>query len=214
MAGLFPIALKLAGRRCVVVGGGAVALRRVEALLEAEGSVAVVAPQVDPQVQQLADQGRIALDQRAYVPGDLTGALLVIAATDRSDVNAAVAADARSAGVLCCDSDQPDRGDFVVPAAVRRGDLLLTATTGGSSPALSARIRKELEARYGDEYAEMTAILRQAREAVLSSEPDPAARRRRLSALAEDDSLLELIRSGRSGEARERALRCISSPPA
>ncbi len=212
MPPLFPIALNLSQRTCVVVGGGSVAARRVRSLLEAGARVRVVAPDLDPSLVQLAADRSVELLRRPYCATDLAEAVLAVAATDDPAVNAAIVADSRDAGVICCDASSPARGDFVVPSIVRRGDLLIAVTASGTSPALAARLRDELAERYGPEYGELTSLLGEARERVLAQVPEPRERQRILRQLAEDESLLDLIRAGRQSQAREKALSCISLP--
>jgi precorrin-2 dehydrogenase/sirohydrochlorin ferrochelatase len=211
MTRLFPIAIRIEGRRCVVVGGGAVAARRAEALLEAGGAVTVVAPEACAEIREWAAEGRIAMIEAPYRPAHLDGAFLVVAATDRPEVNAAIAKEARARSVLCNDAEVPDRGDFVVPSILRRGDLLITVTTGGHSPALAARLRDELAERFGPEFEEYVALLGEVRAHVLETIPDARRRRAALGALAREDTILMLIREGRASEARARAFSCISS---
>jgi precorrin-2 dehydrogenase/sirohydrochlorin ferrochelatase len=211
MSGYLPIALRLTGRRCLVVGGGELAARRVESLLEAGGEVVVVAPEVCQSLKARVGNREVTHLQSVYEPEHLRGALLVIAATDRSDVNAQVVADAAAAGILCCDAETAERGDFMVPAVVRRGDFILAVTTLGCSPSLAARVRRELEAAYGPEYGELAALLGEAREKALQTVHDAARRRAALTELAGDESLLALLRDGRADEARAKAISCISS---
>lgn len=210
-APLFPIALRLAGRLCVVVGGGAVAVRRVEALREAEAAVLVVAPAVGETLAEYAAAGHITWRPEPYAVSCLEGAFLVVAATDNPAVNAQVAQDAQERGLLCNDAETPERGDCVIPSLVRRGALLLSVTTGGQSPALAARIRDELAAQYGEEYAAYTALLGEVRAQVLETVSDLARRRTILRALSADTSLLPLLRQGQTGEARKKAFSCILS---
>jgi len=211
MTRFLPIALNVEGRRCVVVGGGTVAARRVEALLEAGGVVTVIAPEADAAIQKAAQDGRIELKPTAYQASHLDGAFLISAATNLPAINAAVARDAQARGILCNDAEDPDRGDFIVPSTVRRGDLLLAVTTGGASPSLAARIAEALEATYGPEYAAYTALLGEVRRHVLATVADSKRRRAALNTVAEDETILALIREGRADEARARAFSCISS---
>jgi precorrin-2 dehydrogenase/sirohydrochlorin ferrochelatase len=205
-----PIALKIQGWRCLVVGGGVVAARRAESLLESNAIVTVAAPALCESLLLLAESGRIDHIAELYDAHQLDGIRLVIAATDQPDVNAAVARDAAARRILVNDADDPERGDFVIPAVVRRGDLLISVTTLGSSPSIAKRLRDELAAAYGPEWSDYTALLREIRIRVLAEVEEPARRKQALTALAADESLLELIREGRADEARARALACIS----
>jgi precorrin-2 dehydrogenase / sirohydrochlorin ferrochelatase len=141
--------LDLSGRRCVVVGGGAVATRKARKLLQAGAEVAVVSPEVLPELEGMG----VETSRRPYEYGDLEGADLAFAATDSREVNAAVAREARERGVRVNVADRPSEGDFAVPSTLRRGGLQVAVSTGGASPPLARRIRDELEASFGPEWA-------------------------------------------------------------
>lgn len=166
---LFPLNLDIRGRKAVVVGGGEVAERKCRSLLEAEAAVTLVAPEPTPYLAGLGRDGMIGLLQRAYRPGDLTGAVLAFAATGDRAVNRSVAEDARHLGIPVCVADAPEEGTFTSPSAVRRGDLLITVSTGGKSPALARRIRRKLETQYGPEYADIVDFLGHLREKLLTA---------------------------------------------
>jgi len=193
-----------------VVGGGSVAARRAEWLLDGGAAVTVVAPVLCDALQQLAESGRIDHIAAAYDYSHLDNVRFVVAATDNAEVNVAVARDAAERSILLNDADEPSRGDVIVPSVIRRGDLILAVTTLGGSPSVAKRIRDELAAAYGPEWEPYVALLREARDNVLAAVGDAARRRAILNTLAGDDSLLDLIREGRVDEARARALSCIS----
>lgn len=193
---LYPVFLELAGRRAVVVGGGRVAERKALALLEAGAAVVVVAPETTPSLAAAAAESQLVWHRRPFVPGDLAGAALAFAATDRREVNAAVAAEARAAGVPCNVADDPEACDFLVPALVRRGDLLIAISTGGASPAVARRVRETLEARFGPEWAPYLDLLSAVRAALLGLGEEPDRNRELFGDLADLD-LLPLIRDGR-----------------
>lgn len=191
----YPIALtQLAGLRCVVVGGGEVALRKIGALLDSGAQVEVISPALHPQLVQWRDDGRIRHTARPYTAGDLLGAFLVIAATDQRAVNAAVAAEARQRGMLHNITDDPDASNFHSLGAVQRGDVLLAVSTGGSSPALAALIRRKLETTFGPEYGVLAERLHALRREIGQSLTS-AARAQLWRALATEQTL-ELIRAG------------------
>jgi len=156
---LYPIFLDLSGRRCVVVGGGAVAMRKARKLLQAGAEVVVVSPAVLSELESIGAEIRY----RPYEAGDLEGADLAFTATDSREVNAAVAREARERGVLVNAADKPSEGDFAVPSTLRRGRLQVAVSTGGASPTLARRIRKELEASFGPEWAGVVEELEAAR---------------------------------------------------
>jgi precorrin-2 dehydrogenase / sirohydrochlorin ferrochelatase len=141
--------LDLSGTRCVVVGGGAVATRKARKLLQAGAEVAVISPEVLPELEGMG----VETSRRPYEYGDLEGADLAFAATDSREVNAAVAREARERGVRVNVADRPSEGDFAVPSTLRRGGLQVAVSTGGASPTLARRIRDELEASFGPEWA-------------------------------------------------------------
>jgi len=177
MTNYYPMMVDLSGRRCLVVGGGRVAERKVALLLDCGAVVEVVSPDTTPKLTALAAAGTIHLVRRAVRPDDLTGAFLIFVATDDPVVNHTVAVQAREAGGLVNVADAPEACTFHVPSAVRRGDLTIAISTGGGSPALAKRLRQRIEATIGPEYEAFLAALRElrtlAREAVL----DPAERR-------------------------------------
>ena len=149
---MLPIALRCEGHRTLVVGGGDVALRKAETLLDAGLMLHVVAPAIDVRLRTLVEvRGGVCIE-RAYAPSDLDGMDMVIAATGDDAVNAAVVADARAARVLSCDASDSNRGDFTMQATVRVGDLTFSIDSGGSTPAFSKRLAREVSERFGPEY--------------------------------------------------------------
>jgi precorrin-2 dehydrogenase / sirohydrochlorin ferrochelatase len=191
----YPLNLDLRGRRVVIVGGGAVAARKARRLLSAGAELTVVAPGVDDLLASLAAGEGVRILRREYRAGDLEGALLAFAATDDPAVNHAVAAEARERGILVDVVAAPRQGDFTTPALLERGDLVITVSTAGGSPALSRRIMKQLDSQFGPEYAEAVALLGAVREKILTVKGGSAYNERVFSELAELD-LPALIKSG------------------
>lgn len=161
--GFYPVFLELAGRRCLVVGGGAVAGRRVESLLAAGATVTVVSPALTPPLAALVSGGQVRHEARGFEPDDLDSADLAFAATDRGEANAALFREAQARGVWVNAADDPAHCTFILPAVVRRGDLSVAVSTGGTSPALARAIREELERYLTAEYATLAAIAAEAR---------------------------------------------------
>jgi precorrin-2 dehydrogenase / sirohydrochlorin ferrochelatase len=153
MSALFPMFMKLNGRRCLVVGAGTVAEPKISSLLEADAVVKVVAPQATKQVRSLARESRIEWEQREFRETDVENCFLVVSATNSVQVNTAVYREAEARGVLCNAVDDPERCDFFYPAVVRRGPLQIAISTAGYSPALAQRLRRELEEQFGPEYS-------------------------------------------------------------
>ena len=144
--------LKLAGRRCVVVGAGPVGESKIAGLLDAAATVRVVAPEATPQVQSWATAGQIEWLARPCEPADLDEMFLVVAATSSPELHEQIFAEARRRGVLCNVVDVPELCDFYYPAVAQRGALQIAVSTAGQSPALAQRLRKELEELFGPEY--------------------------------------------------------------
>lgn len=144
---LFPAFIKLARRRCLLVGAGEVALQKVSSLLAAEAEVCVVSPRVHPEIAALADAGRLGFVERAFEAGDLDGTFLVIAATNDPAVNAAVYEAAVERNILCNSVDDPPHCDFYFGSVVERGDLQIAISTAGESPAVAQRLRQEIDAQ-------------------------------------------------------------------
>ena len=165
----YPVNLDLHGKKVVIVGGGQVAERTCRSLLEAHASVTIIAPTVTPGVEELNRMGTISLLRRSWLEGDGADALLLFAATNDRTVNRSVTQEAGQRGMWVCVVDAPEEGTFTSPAVVRRGDLLLTVSTGGKSPALARRIRQELEIRYGPDYADIVDIAGKLREKLLTT---------------------------------------------
>lgn len=148
----YPINLDISGKICLVIGGGNVAYRKVRSLLGGNGQVTVISPEVLPEIRLLATRNELTYQEREYRQGDLEGAVLVFAATNCRNTQEQVAAEASKLGILLNSADSPDKCDFQVPAKVRRGELLITISTGGGSPAISRMVRMELEEQFGPEY--------------------------------------------------------------
>ena len=148
-----PIFLNIDGKPCVVIGGGVVAERKIFSLLDGGAKVTVITPEVTPGIDELFRTGRITLHRRLYEDGDLKGHLIAYSATNRRGVNRAVQGEARREGVLLNVVDDPGLCDFITPALVQRGALLLAVSTSGKSPAMARRIREQLESLFGEEYA-------------------------------------------------------------
>lgn len=207
MSGWYPVMLNIDGKTCVVIGGGAVAERKVGGLLEAGARVRLVSPTVVPALGRLAAEGLLEWKQRAAEAADVEGAALAFVATDDPAVNRRMAAAAKAAGVPVNAADEGEGGDFMVPAVLRRGDFVLTASTTGAGPAFASRVIHELGERYGEEYAGYAETLRDIRGVVKRSVGDPEERRRLLAAAADADALAEWRAAERDGAPR----RCLDA---
>lgn len=191
----FPIMLRLQDRRCLVVGGGDVAAGKVRGLLQHGAQVVVVSPRAVRQIQQQARAGLIVWRRRAFSARDVDGAFLVVAATSCSPVNKAVFRACRKRGALCNAVDDPERCDFFYPAVVRRGGLQIAISTNGSSPALAARLRRELARQFGPEWGLWLQDLGRTRRALLRKEVPTTSRRRRLLRMASAEAFKAFLRA-------------------
>ena len=165
----YPICLDLEARACVVVGGGRVAERKVLGLLSCKAQVSVISPALTEELQLQHVSGDIEWIDREFRQGDLAQAFLVIAATDDEETQKQVYEEADANNLLLNVADVPQRCNFILPATARRGDLAISVSTAGKSPALARKIRMELEKRYGPEYRVLVNILGAIRTQVLAS---------------------------------------------
>lgn len=225
-----PLLVDVAGRRVVAVGAGPVAAAKTAPFLDAGAALTVVAPDAVGEIREAAGAGRLVWHARAYAPGDLAGAFLVVAATDEGAVNARVAADAAAQATFCVRTDRPAPDDQIAPhdagppdaapgtaallGTVRHGDFIVAASTGGRVPAVARHVRAELSARYGPEYGALVELL-----ADLRAAPDVRRRLQRLDSGARRAAwrslpmadILRLLRNGDDPSARELALACLCS---
>jgi siroheme synthase-like protein len=201
--GYYPIVLQLGDRPCLVIGGGPVAERKVEALLAAGAQVTVVSPAVTPRIASWAEESRIRLIARCYRKGDLTGHVLVFATTGEGAVSAAVAAEGRRLGVWVNAADDPEHCDFILPSVLRRGELTVAVSTGGASPALSRALREELEVYLGENYQMLIEV---------ASEVRRELRQEGVAAPADawhqafDPGLRQLVMQGRRADAKAQLI--------
>jgi len=196
----YPVSLNIRGRKCVVVGGGEVARRKVRALLEHGAMVTVISPNLIPELVQLAEHGEITALNREYQTGDLKDSFVVIAATDDSDTNRRIVREAKNKAVLVNVVDDAQNSDFIVPSCLRRGDVTIAVATAGRSPALARKIRTRLEKEFGEEYAAL---------ALLIDEVRTELKQRGIAVGGDDwqaaldlDKLIELLRKGEREKAR------------
>jgi len=149
----YPAFLDIQGRACLVVGGGCVASRKVDTLLECGAVVTVVSPEISPSLQDLANARRITLKTRAYKADDLEGQFLVIGATNNEVLNHQISTHAEARNLLCNIADRPSVCNFILPSIIQRGDLVLAISTSGKSPAFAKKLRQDLESQFGEPYA-------------------------------------------------------------
>jgi precorrin-2 dehydrogenase / sirohydrochlorin ferrochelatase len=183
-APLFPMFLKLEGRPCLVVGAGKIGEGKIRSLLVAGAVVRVIAPRARKSVMDWARAGVITWEARSFEPADLDGIFLVIAATASAALNELAFRAAQARQILCNAVDDPQHCDFYFPAVVRRGQLQVAVSTGGRSPALAQRLRRELESQFSPEYAGWLEELGKTRDRLRANDIDPQHRRNLLHSLA------------------------------
>jgi siroheme synthase-like protein len=211
--------LKLKGRRCLVIGGGDIGLEKVEGLLACDAGVTLIAPVAHPELESLAEEGSIEWEKRPYAgAADLDGIFMVIAATDDSEVNIGVFDDAEQRAMLVNVVDVPPLCNFILPAIVRTGPLAIAISTAGASPALAKRMKREISALFGEEYARLAVILNDARGWAKGTLPTYQNRKEFFEGIVNGDpDPVELIREGRETEllalveaAQERAAAALA----
>ena len=206
----YPICIDIAGKSCVVIGGGEVAERKVYGLLDSGGSVTVISPKTTKNLKKLADGGVITLVSKGYKTGMLKGATIVISATDVKKINEAAYKEALSLGLPFNVVDSPDKCTFIVPSVVKRGDLVIAISTSGAFPALSKKLREELEEIYGSEYALFVRIIGLVRKKLLKGRAGCGKKERVFKGLL-DSAMPEMIRRGAWDEV-DKLLTRICSP--
>lgn len=208
---MYPLCLNIAERLCVVVGGGRVAERKVGGILAASGRVRLVSPEVTPGLATLAGSGSIEWRKKAYRRQDLEGALLVFAATNRADVQQVIREDAQAAGMLINVADAPEWCDFQVPATIRRGDLTLSVSTNGRSPAVAAMVRRRLDREFGEEYGLLTALAALLRDQALAEEGDSEQTKILFQKILHDD-IVDWLRARRWETIRQHLESVLGRP--
>jgi len=191
---LFPIYLKLANRRCLVVGAGRIGEEKIEGLLLADAKITVVAPRATPKVQLLARERKIRWEKRKFRASDLRGAFLIVAATSSLKVHEQIYKQAQRRGILCNVVDDPPHCDFYYASVVRRGALQFAISTSGQSPALAQRLRHQLEKQFGPEYGVWLDELGAARETLFARKMDPERRKRLLHTLASQKAYEDFLK--------------------
>ena len=190
----YPAFVVLKGRKCVVVGGGRVAGRKVNDLLKAEAAVTVISPALTPALKRLKDNGRITHRARGFKSSDLSKAFLAIAATGLEETNLQVAAAAEQMGILVNIVDHPELCSFIVPSSFRRGPLQVAVSTSGASPALARAIRKDMEARYGGVFGKYLIKVRALRKKAVKKIASAHEREKFLRLLASPGAIKKLLK--------------------
>ncbi len=193
----YPVNLDIKNRACLVIGGGRVGTRKVKTLVDCSAAVTVVSPEISPQLEKMASDGIVTLEKRAYRDGDLEGKFLVIGATDDEVLNRRIHAAADALNTLCNIADRPEICNFILPAIVHRGDLVLAVSTSGKSPAYAKKMRKDLENQFGEEYEPFLRLMGAIRQRLLSEAHAPEAHKPLFEKLI-TAGLLDLIKANRT----------------
>jgi precorrin-2 dehydrogenase/sirohydrochlorin ferrochelatase len=193
MSSLFPMFMKLEGRRCLVVGAGKVGEPKIGGLINTGASVHVIALEATEAVQEWAKAGKVRLELRAFAAEDLAGTFLAVVATASRTLNGSIYREAQRRGVLCNVVDDPEYCDFYYPAVVQRGDLQIAISTNGHSPSLAQKLRQQLERQFGPGYGRWVAELGETRKLVLASDLDPQRKSELLHSLASREALKAVL---------------------
>ena len=192
----YPVNLDILNRKCLVAGGGSVGTRKVLTLLDCGAIVTVISPVASEKLLELADNGSITWEKRSYLASDLDGMFLVFGATDDEELNRQISVDAEKLNMLCNIADRPNVCNFILSSIVNRGDLVISISTSGKSPAFAKKLRKELEKQFGVEYAEFLRLMGAIREKLLSEKHEPEAHKHLFEQFIKSD-VVEMIKNNR-----------------
>ena len=195
----YPVNLDIKKQKCLVVGGGRVGTRKVLTLLDCGARVTVVSPDAREKLIELANRGAITLEKRPYRETDLDGMFLVIGTTDDEELNHQISLAAEKLNMLCNIADRPQVCNFILPSIVSRGDLTISISTSGKSPALAKKLRIELEEQFGNEYADLLRLMGAIREKLLKQKHEPEAHKHLFEQLI-SRNLIDMIRDTRKKE--------------
>lgn len=204
----YPMHADLKNQKCIVIGGGTVAERKINTLLECSADVTAISPQLNKNLEQLAHSREIKYLRRNYRRGDLEGAFLVISATDNAELNSIVYNEASQKGILINVVDDPAKCTFIVPSVLQRGDFVISISTGGGCPALSKQIRERLEKEFGEEYGDYLKLLQDARDQMKQKYQTQEERQKQLVKILELD-ILPMLKEGKKGLAEKKVRECI-----
>lgn len=207
----YPVFMNITGKKCLVIGGGRVGLRKVNGLLECGADVEVISSRLCTELEALAQAGKIKALRRDFRQGDLTGAFLVFAATSDQTASRAVSAEARRAGIPVNAADEAGVSDFILPARLRRGPIVIAVSTGGESPALSRKIAARLADIFGEEYVPLAGLIAGIRSELKKQGIKVDAEKWQKA--LDLDRLALLLKEGKNDEARTLLLNSLASGP-
>src|SRR5215211_4110661 len=204
----YPVYIQLREQPCVVIGGGKIAEGKVEGLLAAQAKVTVISPDLTPPLRELAEDKQITYQARTYQPGDLTGAFMVICATDQAEINHQVWQKATANRQLVNVVDDTPRCNFIAPSILRKGDLTIAISTSGKAPALAVRLKERLQRELGPEYERFLELAGELREPLARHVPDFETRKALWYELV-DSEILHVLAGGDETSAREIISRVV-----
>lgn len=218
MGKFYPVMLELSGKTCVVVGGGRVALRKVKTLIENYTGIElkIIAPFLCQELWEICKKEAINHDnkitwvQKEYEKNELDGAFLVFACTDEEELNATIAREAKSRGMLVNSVAPPDESNFLVPASIKRGDFTISISTGGASPALAKKLREKLEEQFSHQWDKYIDFLKHCRVEIKNKIEDEKERKNIYYQLLEDDSLLNHINELNDSELKDFSIEVVA----
>ncbi len=193
----YPVNLDVQNRRCLVVGGGSVGTRKVQTLLECGAAVTVVSKKMSEELKTLSAKTTLRLKKRPYQSSDLESMFLVICATSDKELNLRINSDAEKRNMLCNVADVPEACNFILPAIVKRGDLIIAISTSGTSPAFAKKLRKDLEKQFGREYAVFLKLMGAIRKRLLAENHDPEAHKPLFETLIQQ-GVLDMIKENKT----------------
>ena len=209
MPDYYPVFLNLAGKRCVIIGGGTIAQGKIGGLLQAGCQITVISPDATPGIRQAAQRGDITWLERTYQPGDMEGAFIGVAATNVWHVNREIYEEAERLGVLLNVVDDPDLCSFIAPSVVKREPVTLAISTGGASPALARKLRETLARAEALEWTDLADVLAQARRIIKEQRVVVDPERWQCCITR---NLLDMVRDGRGQEALDLLLSQLLNP--
>ncbi|MBA4368514.1 MAG: siroheme synthase [Desulfobacterium sp.] len=192
----YPVNLDIRGRNCLVVGGGAVGTRKVTTLVNCGAKVTVISPVISSKLADLSAKGVIQIKQREYCSSDVNGMFLIIGATSDEKLNLRISEDAEQKNLLCNIADVPEACNFILPAIVTRGDLIIAISTSGNSPAFAKKLKKNLEEQFGEEYALLLNLMGAIRKKLLAQAHEPEEHKHLFEQLL-DAGILDMIRENK-----------------
>ncbi len=206
-----PLVVNLQNKACIVIGGGKVAAKRVQVLVEAGAKVTIISPELCDELREQFSKSSFLWIQSYFHPDQIDGVFLVVAATNSSEINQRVVECAYLKGILVNSTSDGLSGDVIFPATVKQGDLMLSVTTLASSPGLTAKIAREMKSTYGSEYKDYVTLLGEMRQMIFERTDDHGLRVKATRELRQNPRILELLKSQELEEARKEALDCILS---